>query len=219
MNHIRLFPLLLALLSAEVFAQERSSQSITITRDNKKFTFHCDGTTSSSEVNVVLQIESKETLVFYERLDELDDCSQASWAMEKSDKRSSPTLVFLNPGRTGMNAQYSAFLVSGESVSAAGYLPVRAEKVSDSEYRSYSSETGSVWERTDSLVAGVFSARNEFQLVLRGSVCTNKAGEILDQATCSATKLIARPGKPICVGYKFHKGHLLPPSACARLTQ
>jgi hypothetical protein len=130
----------------------------------------------------------------------------------------SSTLVFLNPGRFGPNAQYSAFLVSDESVSLAGYLPVSAEKVSNSEYRSYSSEAGSVWERTDSLVGGVFSVTNELQLVLRGSVCANKAGEVSDQSTCNGSKIIAHPGRPICVGYKLHKGHLLPASACARLT-
>ncbi|MFM0133240.1 hypothetical protein [Paraburkholderia sediminicola] len=219
MIYIRLLPLLLALFSVEVFSQEGSSQSTTVTRDNKKFTFRCDGTTSSSEVNVVLQIESEKKLILNGRLDELDDCSQASWLIENIDTDNSPTLVLLNPGRSGLNAQYSAFLVSDGSVAAAGYLPVSAEKISGSEYRSYSSEAGSVWERTDSLVAGVFSVTNELQLVLRGSVCTNKAGEILDQAPCNATKIIARPGKPICVKYKFHKGHLLPSSSCARLTR
>ncbi|MFM0267800.1 hypothetical protein [Paraburkholderia sediminicola] len=215
--YIRFFPLLMAILSGGTFAQDGFSRIIAVTSDNKTFAFHCDGTTDSSTVHVVLLTLSGEKSVLKQRLDAIDDCSQASWLTEKIDKRGSSMLVLLNPGRSGLDAQYSAFLVSDESVALAGYLPVNADKVSDSKYRSYSSDMGSVWERTDSLLEGVFSITNELQLVIRGSVCTNNSGEILDQATCNAAKVIARPGRPICVGYKFHKAHLLPASSCARL--
>ncbi|MFL9988122.1 hypothetical protein [Paraburkholderia sediminicola] len=218
MIYIRLLPLLLAPFSVGIFAQDGFSQIITVAHDNRRFAFHCDGSADSSEVNVMLQTASGERPIFKQTLDKFDDCSQASWLAEKINRVGSPTLVLLNPGRSGLNAQYSAFLISGESVALAGYLPVTADKVSDSEYRSYSSEKGSVWERTDSLLRGKFRVTNELQLVRRGSVCVNKTGEILAAATCDAKNLVARPEKPICIKYISHKGNLVPTSSCARLT-
>jgi len=143
----------------------------------------------------------------------------AGWYLCASGKNNSSTLVLLNPGRSGVNAQYNAFFLADESVSLAGYLPVSAEKVGDLEYRSYSSEAGSIWERTDSLQEGRFHVTNELQLIMSGSVCMSKMGEIIMQEPCRAAPVVARPRKPICIEYKDHAGKLLPNSACARLAK
>jgi hypothetical protein len=220
MTYIRFFPVLLALFLASTFAQEGFSRNITVAHDNKMLTFRCAGVIGSSSVDITLLPRAfGDPTVLKQQLEDLDDCSQASWVTEKMGQADSSTLVLLNPGRSGLNAQYTAFLVTDDSVTLAGYLPVSAEKVSASEYRSYSSEAGSVWERTDSLRGGKFRMTNELRLIISGSVCTNKAGKILTQEPCSATQVAARPGKPICVRYRSHWGQLLPASTCARLTE
>ena len=219
MTLLRLFILLSILMAAGAPAQDESSQHVAVERDSKIYNFHCDSNTSLPSLNVTLQATSGSATVLKQQLDDIDDCSQASWVIEKIGKDDSSTLVLLNPGRSGVNMQCNAFLVTDESVSPAGYLPVSAERVGDFEYRSYSSETGSIWERTDTLQNGKFNVTNELRLVLSGSVCTNKTGEILSQEPCGARLVAARHGKPICVGYKAHKGKLLPRSACARLAE
>lgn len=208
---------LLVLLSVYASAQEKISRRVAVERGAKTYIFYCDGTSSSPSIEVTLQDESGGMNILKKQLDDMDDCSQATWVVGKIGKNDSLTLVLLNPGRSGVNAQSNAFLVMNESVYAAGYLPVSAEKVGDIEYRSYSSEAGSIWERTDILQGGKFNVTNELRFVLSGSVCTNSAGEVLNQQPCSATLVVARHGKPICVGYKDHKGKVLPNLACSRL--
>lgn len=219
MTYLRFFILLLVILPVGTFAQDKFSQNITVTHGTKIYTLRCDGTTGLPSVNVTVKGTTAETTVLKQQLDEIDDCSQASWATEKIGKNNSSTLVLLNPGRSGVNAQYNAFLLADESVSLAGYLPVSAEKVGDLEYRSYSSEAGSIWERTDTLQEGKFHVTNELQLIMSGSVCMSKTGEIIMQEPCRATPVVARPRKSICIEYKDHVGKLLSNSACARLAE
>jgi hypothetical protein len=129
------------------------------------------------------------------------------------------TLVLINPGRLGVNAQFVTFLVIGGEIMFAGYLPVSAEKTGDSEYRSVSSEAGSIWERTEELVDGKFTAVREMELVLAGKLCVNKAGEVLRQDPCESSEVVGSFKRPICVKHQAHKGRLVPLADCDRLVK
>jgi hypothetical protein len=200
------------------FPQEKVLHEITITQNDKSYSFRCDGIAGDSAVSVMLRNVMGIALLIKQKLNHVDNCDQVSWLTEKIGHDSSQTLVLLNPGRLGLNAQTIAFVITDNGVTFAGYLPVSAEKVGDSIFRSYSSEAGSVWERTDDLVGGKFAVIGQLQLMLSGEICANKVGEILAQDPCNAVKTVARPRKPICIQYQLHKGRLVPVSACARLT-
>ncbi|TAL94237.1 MAG: hypothetical protein EPN73_17910 [Paraburkholderia sp.] len=219
MTYLRFSIFLLVSLPVGTFAQDEFSQNTTVTHGTKTYTLRCDDTTGLPLVNVTLKGTTADTMVSKQQLDEIDDCSRASWVTEKIGENNSSTLVLLNPGRSGANAQYNVFLLADESVSLAGYLPVSAEKVGDLEYRSYSSDAGSIWERTDTLQEGKFQVTNELQLIMSGSVCMSKGRGIIMQEPCRAKQVVARPRKPICIEYKDHAGKLLPNSACARLAE
>jgi hypothetical protein len=189
MAYLRFSIVLLVLLSAGAFAREGFLKNINIPHGTKMYTFRCDSGTVSPSEYVTLKDATADINVLKQQLKEIDDCNQASWLTEKIGKD-----ALLNPGRMGLNAQYNALLVADESVSPAGYLPVSAEKVGDFEYRSCTSETGSVWERTDTLQEGKFRVTKELQLILSGSICTNKARKVINQDPCKDT-LIAPTSK------------------------
>jgi hypothetical protein len=218
MRFLQIVALLIMIPAPIAHAQENATRFISVGHNNTELMFQCEGVAGSSVV-VVIPEKSKATQpVLTQKLDESDDCTQASWTTDDIGSQQGSTLVMLNPGRLGINSQLSVFLVSGGSVSFAGYIPVRAERIDhSSEYRSYSSDSDSVWQRTDSLMNGRFVISREKQMMRTGFVCIGGTGAVLNNSTCRTKRIRASSAKPICIEYRNHVAKLTSMNACAEL--
>lgn len=220
MSYVRFVFLMLMLICASaVFAQNESVREFSVQQGGKRYSFRCESADGVSAINVTLLGASGARSLLKRTLDEFDDCDYATWRTESVGHDRQKILALINPGRLGVNAQFIAFLIIGGEVVFAGYLPVSAEKVGDSEYRSVSSEAGSIWERTEELIDGKFTAVREMELVLAGKICVNKAGEVLRQDPCQSSEVVASFERPICVKHQAHKGRLAHAADCDRLVK
>lgn len=214
-----IFSMLVLVCANVVFAQSGSVREISVKHGGKTYLFRCESADGVSAINVTLLDASGARPLLKHTLDEFDDCSYATWHTESVGRDRQRILVLINPGRLGVNAQFIAFQVIGGEVAFAGYLPVSAEKAGDSEYRSVSSETGSIWERTEKQIDWKFTAVRAMELVLAGKLCVSKAGEVLRQDPCESSEIVASFKRPICVKHQAHKGRLAPVADCDRLVK
>lgn len=195
-----------------------TTRSITVARINTEFVFRCEGSLASSVIRVVQSTSKTAQPVLTRKLDESDDCSQATWTADDIGSQRISTLVMVNPGRLGLNSQLSVFLISNGSVSFAGYIPANAERIDHStEYRSYSSDSDSTWQRTDTLSNGRFVISQEMRMMRDGSVCIGPTGTVLQKASCKNKLIYATPERPLCLVYLNHVGKLTPLNSCADL--
>jgi hypothetical protein len=209
------FVLFIAVCS-NAYSQESGSTSISVSSP-KAFVLKCEGTTGNSRVTAWAS-NSQLRQVLTHQLDDDDDCSQAVWTKEKFGPDNSSTLVMVNPGRMGVNAQWETFLVDKDKLSYAGNVPVSADKVNKMQYRSYVSEPGSEWERTYEIYHGKFSVSKELRLVRDDALCVGKLGDVQGRDHCTTKMLVVRPAKPVCIEYDGNIGKLKPIDACSRLT-
>lgn len=218
MKFLQVAALLIMVPASITLAQEVSTRSITVGPINMKLAFQCEGNVGSSVVTVA-QAKSEVTQpVLTQKLAESEDCSQATWTTDNIESQKNSTLVMVNPGRLGLNSQLSVFLVSDGSVSFAGYIPASAEQIDHSaEYRSYSSDSNSVWQRTDSLLNGRFAISREKQMMRTGFVCIGNSGTVTNNSSCKTKRIRATPENPICIDYRNHVGKLTSINACAEL--
>jgi hypothetical protein len=209
----------LIMVSASItHAQDGSTRSITVGHANMKLAFQCEGSVGSSVITVVSEKSKGPQPVLTQKLEESDDCSQATWTTDDIGPQRISTVVMVNPGRLGLGSQLSAFLVIDGSVSFAGYIPASAEQIDHSSvYRSYSTDSDSVWERTDSLLNGRFTVSHEKRMIRTGFICIGNTGTLLKNSSCGNKRIRATPEKPICIGYLNHVGKLTPIGACADL--
>jgi hypothetical protein len=202
---------------ADTSPHEVFLQSIFVSSPKGKFVLRCAGSPGTSRVEVSKLNGFEDQTVMNQTLDEQDDCGQAVWQTEMLGPKNSWTLATLNPGRSGLNAKTSGFLIREGNVTFAGYIPVSASKIAGSKFRSFTSEGGSVWERIDELVDGKFVVEKELQWLMLGSLCISKDGRVSSEESCNGRKIIARRSKPICVEYRANVGRLMPAKSCAAI--
>ncbi|MGV2287921.1 hypothetical protein AAHK20_04345 [Trinickia sp. YCB016] len=217
MRYLRLAMQLLAISASAAHAQIDSERSFVVTLGKDALEFRCDDTADLPHVIVSRSASIGVYPLLTYQLDDVDDCGQATWLLEKFDSDSSSALVMLNPGRMGLNAQLTTFLIRGGTVSFAGNILIRADRISDTDYRSYSADADSYWERTDSLVGDKFATVRELRLMRAGSICTDKFGAVAWKEQCAAKRIFASQRKPICIEYRKQQGEIVALNTCANL--
>jgi hypothetical protein len=216
MNRIFLLPLMFLALSSSVFTQESAtSRSQFMINTERQFLFSCDGTSGSSQLTVRAAREPQGQPILSHRLDADDDCSQAVWTHQMFGPNSSATLVMVNPGRMGLNAQMETFYVDKGVVTPSGNLPVAADKVGSSQFKLYLSETGTKWVRAYEIIRGKLVVSRGLGLMHSGSLCVAPSGEILRTSGCTGKTINAQPTKPLCIEYRGDRGQLKPRSKCS----
>ena len=180
--------------------------------------FSCNGVGGSSKVTVRAAGKPQSQPKLSQQLDADDDCSQAVWSHQAFGPNSSATLVTVNPGRIGLNAQMETFYITQGVVTSSGNLPVAADKFGSSQFKLYLSETGTQWARTYEIVPGKFAISREFGLMRSGVLCVAPSGEILETSRCTEKRIYAQPLRPLCVEYRDNHGQLRPRSACSEIT-
>jgi hypothetical protein len=219
MSRMFLMPSTFLVLSTSALTQEsRTLPSLSVTNAEKQFIFTCDGTTRSSQVIVRSANAPQSRPILRHRLDVDDDCSQAVWTHQMFGPGSSSTLVMVNPGRMGLNAQMETFYVDNGVLIASGGLPVAAHKFGSSQFRQYLSGMGTQWERTYEIVHGTFSVSRELSLLRSGAMCVAPSGEILGISRCTRKTINAQPLRPLCIEYQGNRGQLRPRSACSEIS-
>jgi hypothetical protein len=213
-----LMPLTFLVLSTGAFTQESTTlPSRSVTNTERQFIFTCDGTTGSPQVTVRATNELQRQPILSHRLDADDDCSQAVWTHQVFGTDSSATIVMVNPGRMGLNAQMETFYIEKSVVTSSGNLPVAADKVGSSQFKLYLSETGAQWVRTYEIVHEKFAVSKEFGLVRSGVLCVAPSGEILKTSRCTGKTINAQRLRPLCTEYRGDHGRLRPRSACSEI--
>jgi hypothetical protein len=217
MKRIYAAALLFLVASPNGYADEGGDRSINVVIEGGVLRFHCDGVVGSSRVTVDSSKSITSHPILTKQLDEVDDCSQAVWDEIKMGSASTSTLVMLNPGRFGLNAQFSTFLVKDGTVNFSGYVPVNAEKVNEADFRSNVSEGGSIWEQMYSLVGRKIVFGEALRLMQLGVVCVSSSGDILAKDPCPAKRISASMKSPICIKYRKTVGRIVPLSECSSL--
>lgn len=216
MNRLLLWPLTFIAVSTSVFTQESATlRSRSMLNAAGQFLFTCDGTSGSSQVTVRAVGEPQGQPILSHRLGDDDDCSQAVWTHQIFGPDSSATLVMVNPGRMGLNAQMETFYVDKGVVTSSGNLPVAADKVGSSQFALHLSEPGTQWVRTYEIVHGKFVVSSELGLMRSGSLCVTPSGEILRTGGCAGKLINAQPTRQLCIEYRGKRGQLKPRDRCS----
>lgn len=216
-SRLRNFILLFWVAASEIFAAPAPSSAVlTAQSGGKAFTFVCEVERPGIKVFSGDKVGAIEDALIDQRLDDTDDCNGAEWSVNQLSG-SDVTLVMINPGRLGVNAQMNVYALQRGVATFAGYLPVGADYGGKGEYSFEFEQADGFWRDIYEVSDGKISLSREIRLVRSGDVCVDKSQEVTDGATCNGRRLKASGSKPLCIVYRNKVGRISPISACSKL--
>ncbi|WP_124831002.1 MULTISPECIES: hypothetical protein [Burkholderia] len=181
------------------------------------FTFVCEVDQPEIKVFAGDKIGGESDALIDQKLDDSDNCAGAEWSVDHLTE-SDITLVTINPGRLGVNAQMNVYVLQAGKATFAGYLPVGADYVGKAEYFFDFDQADGSWGRVYKVVGGRVNLQSEIHLVQSGSVCVDKGGVVIGDSVCGGRRLAASAKKPLCVVYEKQVGKIAPIKECSQLT-
>lgn len=200
-----------------VLAASPSDVTVLAKSGGVSFTFVCEVDRPEIKVFAGDKVDGEADVLIDQKLDDSDNCAGAAWGVDHLAE-SDITLVMINPGRLGNNAQMNVYALQAGKATFAGYLPAGADYVGKAEYFFDFDQAGGSWRRVYKVVGGRVNLQSEIHLVQSGSVCVDKGGMVIGDSACGGRRLAASAKKPLCVVYEKQVGKIAPIKECSQLT-
>ncbi|WP_175962437.1 hypothetical protein [Burkholderia pyrrocinia] len=200
-----------------VLAASPSDVTVLAKSGSTFFTFVCEVDRPEIKVFAGDKVGGEANALIDQKLDDSDNCAGAEWGVDHLAE-SDITLVMINPGRLGDNAQMNVYALQAGKATFAGYLPVGADYVGKAEYFFDFDQADGSWRRVYEVVGGRVNLHREIHLMQSGSVCVDKGGKVTADSACGGRKLEASAKKPLCILYERQVGKISPIKACSQLT-